>query len=289
MDGFTPNDNVVVIAATNRGDLLDPALLRPGRFDRRVVLDMPDKEGREAILKIHARGKKFAKKIDWGKIADRTVGFSGADLENMLNEAAILAARDNKKGIDLDDIEEAATKVKLGPAKRKLQSEEDKKITAYHEAGHAIVTHFLPKMDPVERISIVARGMSLGHTLIPPASDRTHETKSRILNQITAMLGGRAAEEVVFNEMTSGAANDIDKATALARAMVVEFGMSDLGPLNLGPQYDVDEFGKTQWYEPSNISPAMQEKVDLEIKKIIDSSYRQAVAIVKKERKSLML
>lgn len=287
MDGFTPNDNVVVIAATNRGDLLDPALLRPGRFDRRVVLDMPDKEGREAILKIHARGKKFAKKIDWGKIADRTVGFSGADLENMLNEAAILAARDNKKGIDLDDIEEAATKVKLGPAKRKLQSEEDKKITAYHEAGHAIVTHFLPKMDPVERISIVARGMSLGHTLIPPASDRTHETKSRILNQITAMLGGRAAEEVVFNEMTSGAANDIDKATALARAMVVEFGMSDLGPLNLGPQYDVDEFGKTQWYEPSNISPAMQEKVDLEIKKIIDSSYRQAVAIVKKERKKL--
>jgi len=287
MDGFTPSDNVVVIAATNRGDLLDPALLRPGRFDRRVVLDMPDKEGREAILKIHARGKKFAKKIDWGKIADRTVGFSGADLENMLNEAAILAARDNKKGIDLDDIEEAATKVKLGPAKRKLQSEEDKKITAYHEAGHAIVTHFLPKMDPVERISIVARGMSLGHTLIPPASDRTHETKSRILNQITAMLGGRAAEEVVFNEMTSGAANDIDKATALARAMVVEFGMSDLGPLNLGPQYDVDEFGKTQWYEPSNISPAMQEKVDLEIKKIIDSSYRQAVAIVKKERKKL--
>ena len=287
MDGFTPNDNVVVIAATNRGDLLDPALLRPGRFDRRVVLDMPDKEGREAILKIHARGKKFAKKIDWGKIADRTVGFSGADLENMLNEAAILAARDNKKGIDLEDIEEAATKVKLGPAKRKLQSEEDKKITAYHEAGHAIVTHFLPNMDPVERISIVARGMSLGHTLIPPASDRTHETKSRILNQITAMLGGRAAEEVVFNEMTSGAASDIDKATALARAMVVEFGMSDLGPLNLGPQYDIDEFGKTQWYEPSNISPSMQEKVDLEIKKIIDSSYRQAVAIVKKERKKL--
>jgi cell division protease FtsH len=287
MDGFTPNDNVVVIAATNRGDLLDPALLRPGRFDRRVVLDMPDKEGREAILKIHARGKRFAGKIDWGKIADRTVGFSGADLENMLNEAAILAARNDKKGIDPEDIEEAATKVKLGPAKKKLQSEEDKKITAYHEAGHAIVTHFLPKMDPVERISIVARGMSLGHTLIPPASDRTHETKSRILSQITAMLGGRAAEEVVFNEMTSGAANDIDKATTLARAMVVEFGMSDLGPLNLGPQYDVDEFGKTQWYEPSNISPAMQEKVDLEIKKIIDSCYRQALSIVKKERKKL--
>lgn len=287
MDGFTPNDNVVVIAATNRGDLLDPALLRPGRFDRRVVLDMPDKEGRKAILKIHARGKKFAKKVDWGRVADRTVGFSGADLENMLNEAAILAARANKKGIDLDDLEEAATKVKLGPAKKKLQSEEDKKITAYHEAGHAIVTHFLPKMDPVERISIVARGMSLGHTLIPPASDRTHETKSRILCQITAMLGGRAAEEVVFKEMTSGASSDIDKATSLARAMVVEFGMSDLGPLNLGPQYDVDEFGKTQWYEPTNISQAMQEKVDLEVKKIIDSCYKEATLIVKKERRKL--
>jgi cell division protease FtsH len=289
MDGFTPNDNVVVIAATNRGDLLDPALLRSGRFDRRVVLDMPDKEGREAILRIHARGKKFATKVDWGKIADRTVGFSGADLENMLNEAAILAARANKRGIEIEDLEEAATKVKLGPAKRKIQSEEDKKITAYHEAGHAIVTHFLPNMDPVERISIVARGMSLGHTLIPPAADRTHETRSRILSQITAMLGGRAAEEVVFNEMTSGASNDIDKATSLARAMVVEFGMSDLGPINLGPQYDVDEFGKTQWYEPSSISPAMQEKVDFEIKKIVDSCYKEALRIVKENRKKLDL
>lgn len=287
MDGFTPNDNVVVIAATNRGDLLDPALLRPGRFDRRVVLDMPDKEGREAILKIHARGKKFAVKVDWGKIADRTVGFSGADLENMLNEAAILAARADRKGINLEDLEEAATKVKLGPAKRKIQSEEDKRITAYHEAGHAVVSYFLPKMDPVERISIIARGMSLGHTLIPPAADRTHETKSRLLSQITAMLGGRAAEEVVFGEMTSGAANDIEKATSIARAMVVEFGMSDLGPLNLGPQYDVSEFGKTEWYEPANISPSMQEKVDLEIKKIVDTSYQEALKLVKTKRKEL--
>ena len=228
MDGFTPNDAVLVIAATNRGDLLDPALLRPGRFDRRVVLDMPDKEGRFAILKIHARGKKFAKGINWGRVSDRTVGFSGADLENMLNEAAILAARDNQTQIEEKDIEEAATKVKLGPAKKKLQTEEDRKITAYHEAGHAIVTHILPKMDPVHRISIVARGMSLGHTLIPPAADRTHETKSRIVEQITAMLGGRAAEEVVFNEMTSGAQNDISQATKLARAMVIEWGMSEL-------------------------------------------------------------
>ncbi|OGM12151.1 cell division protein FtsH [Candidatus Woesebacteria bacterium RBG_16_34_12] len=287
MDGFTPNDNVIVLAATNRGDLLDPALLRPGRFDRRVMLDMPDKVGREAILKIHARGKKFVKDINWERIADRTVGFSGADIENMLNEAAIFAARNNKHVIDTSDIEEAATKVKLGPAKKRLQSEEDRKITAYHEAGHAIATHFLPKMDPVHRISIVARGMSLGHTLIPPAADRTHETKSRILEQITAMLGGRAAEELVFNELTSGASNDIEKATQLARAMVVDFGMSSLGPVNLGPQYDYDEMGKQTWYEPSNISPAMQEKVDSEIKNIIDTAYKQAVHLIKEQRKKL--
>lgn len=285
MDGFTPNDNVIVVAATNRGDLLDPALLRPGRFDRRVMLDMPDKEGRLAILKIHARGKKFAKDINWERVADSTVGSSGADIENMLNEAAILAAREDKHEIEMVDIDEAATKVKLGPAKKRLQSDEDKKLTAYHEAGHAIVTHFLPKMDPVQRISIVARGMSLGHTLIPPAADRTHETKSRILQQITAMLGGRAAEEIVFNEMTSGASNDIEKATSLARAMVVDFGMSDLGPINLGPQYDVDEMGKAQWYEPAQISPAMQEKVDDEIKKIVDKAYKEAIALVKKQRK----
>ena len=285
MDGFTPNDNVVVIAATNRGDLLDPALLRPGRFDRRVLLDMPDKEGRVAILKIHARGKKFGKGIDWERVADRTVGFSGADIENMLNEAAIYAARQDKSEINMSDVEEAATKVKLGPAKRKLQSREDKKITAYHEAGHAVVTHALPMMDPVHRISIVARGMSLGHTLIPPAADRTHETRSRMLQQITAMLGGRAAEKIVFDEMTSGASNDIEMATRLARAMVVDFGMSSLGPVNLGPQYDVDEMGKAQWYEPAQISPAMQEKVDKEISKILETAYSEALVIVRKEKK----
>lgn len=287
MDGFTPNDKVVVVAATNRGDLLDPALLRPGRFDRRVMLDMPDKKGRRGILKIHARGKKFKKGIDWDRVADRTVGFSGADLENMLNEAAILAAREDKKQIEMEDIEEAATKVKLGPAKKKLQSEEDKKITAYHESGHAIVTHFLPKMDPVHRISIVARGMSLGHTLIPPAADRTHETKTRIMQQITAILGGRAAEDVVFNEMTSGAANDIQKATKLARAMVINFGMSKLGPIDWGPQVDEDEMGRPRWYEPMNISPSMQEEVDKEVKGIIQDSYNEAVKIIKKHKESL--
>jgi cell division protease FtsH len=287
MDGFTPNDNVIVVAATNRGDLLDPALLRPGRFDRRVVLDMPDKEGRFAILKIHARGKKFAKGINWERVSDRTVGFSGADLENMLNEAAILAARDNQTQIGEKDVEEAATKVKLGPAKKKLQREEDRKITAYHEAGHAIVTHILPKMDPVHRISIVARGMSLGHTLIPPAADRTHETKSRIVEQITAMLGGRAAEEVVFNEMTSGAANDISQATKLARAMVIEWGMSELGPINLGPEMGLGDFGQLEWYEQSPVSQAMQERVDNEVKKIVDSCYKEALKIIRAKKKTL--
>ena len=287
MDGFTPNDNVIVLAATNRGDLLDPALLRPGRFDRRVILDMPDRVGREAILKIHARGKKFAKGIDWEGVADRTVGFSGADIENMLNEAAIGAARGEKKEIESDDIEEAATKVKLGPAKKRLQSEEDRKLTAYHEAGHGVVTHFQPKMDPVQRISIVARGMSLGHTLIPPAADRTHETKSRILQKITAMLGGRASEEVVFNEMTSGASNDIEQATRLARAMVVNFGMSSLGPIDFGPQMDYDEMGKPAFYEPAQVSPAMQEKVDGEIKKIVDRAHEEAISLIKENRKTL--
>lgn len=284
MDGFTPNDNVIVLAATNRGDLLDPALLRPGRFDRRVTLDMPDKDGRLEILKIHAKGKKFEKVIDWAKIADRTVGFSGADLENMLNEAAIQAARADKKEIEMEDVEEAATKVKLGPAKKRLQSKEDRRITAYHEAGHAIVTHFLPVMDPVHRISIVARGMSLGHTLIPPAADRTHDTKSRMLDQLAAMLGGRAAEELIFNEMTSGASNDIQKVTQLARAMVTEFGMSSLGPINLGSQSDPDEM---PWSDAGKVSQAMQEKIDLEISKIIGVAYKKAVALVK-EKKSLL-
>ncbi len=287
MDGFTPNDNVIVIAATNRGDLLDPALLRPGRFDRRIVLDMPDKEGRLAILHIHAQGKKFAKGVDWSKVADRTVGFSGADIENMLNEAAIGAARNGNSEISMADLEESSTKVKLGPAKKRLQSDEDKKLTAYHEAGHAIVTHFLKNMDPVHRISIVARGMSLGHTLIPPVGDRTHETKSRLLEQITAMLGGRAAEEVIFNEMTSGAANDIAQATKISKAMVVEFGMSELGPINFGPDMGMGDFGQMEWYEQAQNSPSFMEKIDTETKKFLDMGYKAAVKLIKEKRKLL--
>lgn len=287
MDGFTPNDNVIVMAATNRGDLLDPALLRPGRFDRRITLDMPDKDGRKAILQIHARGKKFVKDINWDRIADRTVGFSGADLENMLNEAAIAAARADKKEINMEDVEEAATKVKMGPARHRLQSEEDRRITAYHEGGHAIVTNSIPDMDPVHRISIVARGMSLGHTLIPPAADRTHETKKHFEAQLAAMMGGRAAEEIIFNDITAGASNDIENATRLARAMVTDFGMSDLGPINMGAQTGYDDFGNVNWTEASSVSPAMQEKIDLEVKKFMDTAHKTAVAVLKKERKKL--
>lgn len=287
MDGFTPNDSVLVIAATNRGDLLDPALLRPGRFDRRVTLDLPDREGREAILKIHARGKKFAAGINWEGVASRTVGFSGADLENMLNEAAIAAAREDRKEVEVGDIEEAATKVKLGPAKRKLQSAEDRKITAYHEAGHALAAHILPHVDPVHRISIVARGMSLGHTYVPPEFDRTHETKTRLVELLTMMLGGRAAETLVFNEMTVGAANDIGNATSLARKMVMDFGMSSLGPVDWGPQYDLDEMGRARYMEPVQVSPEMQAKIDKEVGKILASAYEEASLLLKKQRKLL--
>ncbi len=288
MDGFEPNLAVLVIAATNRGDLLDPALLRPGRFDRRVVLDLPDIAGREDILKIHRKGKPFAETIDWNKVAKRTVGYSGADLENMVNEAAILAARDNKKIIDMSEVEEAATKVKLGPEKRRLQTDLDKKMTAYHEAGHAVVNHELPHMDPVHRISIVSRGHALGFTLIPPQADRLHETKSHLVEQITVMLGGRAAEEIIFSEMTSGASNDIDKATQVARDMVMEYGMSSLGPINYGPNMDVTDWGKA-YYDQNHISPDMQNKIDKEMKKIIDECYKRAVGILKDLRVKLDL
>jgi cell division protease FtsH len=288
MDGFTPTEQVVVVAATNRGDLLDPALLRPGRFDRRIIVDYPDVEGRKAIIKIHAKGKPFAPEVlnNWEKVAKRTVGFSGADLENMLNEAAIYTARGGRAVITMEDIEEAATKVKLGPEKKRLQSDFDKKLTAYHEAGHAIVSHFLPHTDPVHRISIVSRGMALGFTLIPPAKDKLHETKTHLLEKITSMMGGRAAEEVVIAEITTGAANDFDQATQVAKAMVVEYGMSDLGPINFGPMMDVTEWGKT-YLEQNNISQEMLAKIDREIKKIVDGCYKKAVVIIEENRKPL--
>ncbi len=286
MDGFTPNDLVMVLAATNRGDLLDPALLRPGRFDRRVMVDYPDIEGRKDILAIYAKNKPFATDVSWDGVAKRTVGFSGADLENMLNEAAIGAARDNKKEIDMLDLEEAATKVKMGPQKKRTQSDDDRKMTAYHEVGHAITTWAQLGMDPVHRISIVSRGMSLGHTLVPPKNDIIHMTKNKLLSQITMMMGGRAAEELTFGEITTGAANDIDKATATARNMVMEYGMSSLGPINYGPQQDVIDWGRT-YFEQTQISPDMQNKIDAEVKKIIDTAYKNAVTILKKYKKKM--
>ncbi|MBI3620358.1 ATP-dependent zinc metalloprotease FtsH [Candidatus Roizmanbacteria bacterium] len=286
MDGFTPSEQVIVIAATNRGDLLDTALLRPGRFDRRVIVDYPDIEGRKSIIKIHARGKPFADDVDWEKVAKRTVGFSGADLENMLNEAAIYAARHDRDKITMSDLEEAATKVKLGPEKKRLQSDLDKKLTAYHEAGHAIVSHFLPHTDPVHRISIVSRGMALGFTLIPPAKDKLHETKTHLLEQIAVMMGGRAAEELVFNETTTGAANDFDQATRIAKAMVVEYGMSPLGPINFGPTMDITEWGKSYW-EQNTVSQEMLSKIDEEVKKIINNSFELAIKTLKSNRKYL--
>lgn len=285
MDGFTPNDNVIVLAATNRPDLLDPALTRPGRFDRRIALDLPDIEGRKAIFGIHMRGKPFVKEVDVSKLARRTVGFSGADIENMLNEAAILAAREGRKAIEMADLEEAATKVKLGPEKKRLQSEEERKITAYHEAGHALVAAKLPHMDPVHRVSIVSRGLALGFTEIPPLVDRYHHTKTQLLEKIAALLGGRAAEELEFNEFTVGAANDIEQATLITRKMVTEFGMSDLGPISL-------EQGEKTWLlrqlgEPYGYSEEMAAKIDTEVKKIIDNCYKKAEDILKKNKKKL--
>lgn len=286
MDGFAPTEQVVVIAATNRGDLLDSALIRPGRFDRRIIVDYPDVEGRTAIIKIHAKGKPFATDVDWVKVAKRTVGFSGADLENMLNEAAIFAARNGKTEINMADIEEAATKVKLGPAKKRMQTDMDKKLTAYHEAGHAIVSHFLPHTDPVHRISIVSRGMALGYTLIPPAKDKLHETKTHLIEEMAVMMGGRAAEKLIFNEVTTGASNDFDQATRIARAMVIEYGMSDLGPVNYGPNMDVTEWGRA-YYEQNTISQDVLGKIDSEVRKMLDTAYDKAV-ITLKEKHTLL-
>jgi len=282
MDGFAPTEQLVVIAATNRPDVLDPALVRPGRFDRRVALDMPDVNGRKAILSIHARNKPFDKAVDWDRIARRTVGFSGADLENMLNEAAILAARLTHKAIDMSDLEEAATKVKLGPEKKRLQTEEDRRMTAYHEAGHALVSWHMPHMDPIHRISIVSRGMSLGHTMMEPI-EHVHETKTYLLEQIAVMLGGRAAESLVFKEVTTGASDDIAKATEVARTMVIEYGMSDLGPINL----NTERINRRNPYETATVSPDMASKIDVHVKRLTDDGYKKAVVILAKLRKKL--
>lgn len=286
MDGFEPNSNVIVIASTNRPDVLDPALLRPGRFDRRVIIDLPDLEGRKAIISIHMRNKPMSKNINIDKIARRTIGFSGADLESMLNEAAIAAARQNAKEITAQDLEDAATKVKMGPEKRRLQSEEDKKMTAYHEVGHALVAYYMPETDPVHRVTIVARGMALGYNLILPTTDRYNETKTRLFSMIAYAMGGRAAEEVVYGELTTGASNDFEKATQIARDMVTRYGMSELGPINLESHDEMVFLGRDMG-ERTSYSEETNRKIDEEVKKILDEAYAQALAILKKHRTKL--
>ena len=286
MDGFTQSDNVVVLAATNRGDLLDPALTRPGRFDRRVLIDLPDIDERKRVLKIHAKGKPVEKGISWDRLAKRTVGFSGADLENMLNEAAIAAAREDRKEINWEDLEEAATKVKLGPSKKRLSDEYEREMTAYHEAGHAIVAHMLPHADAVHRVSIISRGRALGYTMTPPEQDKYQQTKSELIEDMAVMMGGREAEDMVFNELTAGASSDINRATKIARAMVIDLGMSDLGPVYLGPMYETSDW-KRAAYEPSKVSDKVQSQIDSEVTKYIKQSQKLARKVLNDNRKAL--
>lgn len=286
MDGFTPHDAVIVLAATNRGDLLDPALVRPGRFDRRVTLDLPDLDERKFILSIHSKNKPFDEDVNWDRIAKRTVGFSGADLENMLNEAAILIARVSRSKITMEDIEEAALKVKLGPEKKKLQSDYERKMTAYHEAGHAVLAHVQTHVDPVHRISIVSRGRSLGFTMTPPETDKYQQTKSELFQEIVVLLGGRVAEQMIFNEITGGASSDIDRATRIARAMVEDYGMSELGPIKYGPQYDYSDYGRALM-EPTQMSDKMKNLVDEQVKEIVISAEKEAVKLMNKFRVQL--
>lgn len=285
MDGFAQNDNVIVMAATNRGDMLDPALVRPGRFDRRVTVSLPDLEERKYILSIHAKGKPFDENLNWEKVARRTVGFSGADIENMLNEAAIALARESRDKITMEDIEEASLKVKLGPSKKRLHDEHERRMTAYHEAGHALIAHVSPYSDPVHRISIVSRGQALGFTLTPPERDKFQTTKKELIDEIAVLLGGRAAEILIFDDLTAGASSDIDRATRIARAMVVDYGMSALGPMNFGPQYETGY--SRSWAEPMKVSDNLQEAVDNEIRKIIDTGEKRALDLLKKYKKQL--
>ncbi len=287
MDGFDPRTSVIVLAATNRPDMLDPALIRAGRFDRTIHIPLPDLKEREAIMKIHMKGKPFEDNVRVEKIAKKTVGFSGADIENMMNESAILAARDNRSKIANKDVEEAALKVTMGSERKTLQTDQERKMTAYHEAGHALVASRVPEMDPVSRVSIVARGASLGHTSIEPMRDRYNETRTRLLSMITTMLGGRAAEEVVFNELTIGAADDIEKATKLARRMVMQYGMSSLGPISYNGKSDEFMLAREFGYRSPQYSDEMAAKIDKEVEKIVASCFDEAKAILSKNRKAL--
>jgi cell division protease FtsH len=288
MDGFDTDTNVIIMAATNRPDILDPALLRPGRFDRRVIIDRPDMTGRRHILDIHIRGKPLARDVDLDVIAKRTPGFSGADIENLVNEAAILAARRNRKSISMPEMEEAIEKVMFGPERRsRVISKEELTITAYHEAGHALVTYVLPNCDPVHKISIVARGMAGGMTMFLPDEDRYLTNRSKFEDDLAAALGGRAAEEVVFNDVTTGAKNDLEWTTKLARAMVTQYGMSDkLGPLTFGEKNELVFLGR-EIGEQRNYSEAVAQEIDAEVKRIVTRAYARAKQIIAEHRDKL--
>jgi len=288
MDGFDTDTNVIVVAATNRPDILDPALLRPGRFDRRITLDRPDMRGREAILKVHARGKPFEPSVDLGSIARGTPGFVGADLENLINEGAILAARRNLKAIGQPELEEAIERVIMGPERKsRLISEEEKRIIAYHEAGHAVVINAIPEADPVQKITIVGRGQAGGLTWNRPTDDRTLTSRKKMLAQLALFLGGRAAEQLVFDDITSGASNDLENVTKIARTMVTRFGMStELGSMTYGQKEELIFLGR-EISEQRDYSEAVAEQIDREVRKLVDDSYKQALAILKKYRKEL--
>jgi len=288
MDGFDTDTNVIVVAATNRPDILDPALLRPGRFDRRITLDRPDMRGREAILKVHSRGKPFEPSVDLGSIARGTPGFVGADLENLINEGAILAARRDKKAIGQPELEEAIERVIMGPERKsRLISEEEKRIIAYHEAGHAVVINAIPEADPVQKITIVGRGQAGGLTWNRPSEDRMLTSRKKMLAQLTLFLGGRAAEQIVFDDITSGASNDLENVTKIARTMVTRFGMSsELGSMTYGQKEELIFLGR-EISEQRDYSEAVAEQIDHEVRKLVDDSYKKALSILKKYRKEL--
>jgi cell division protease FtsH len=288
MDGFDTDTNVIIVAATNRPDILDPALLRPGRFDRRVVLDRPDMRGREAILRVHVKGKPLEPEVDLVVVAKATPGFVGADLENLVNEAAILAARRDKRTIGQDEFEESIERVIAGPERKsRIISEEEKQIVAYHEAGHAVVGHVIPEADPVHKVSIIARGMMGGFTLALPEEDRTLISRNKMRADMAFMLGGRAAEEIVFNDITSGASNDLERVTKLARSMVTRMGMSDeLGPMVYGQKEELVFLGR-EISEQRDYSESVAEVIDDEVRRLVSDAHERARSILIEYRAQL--
>ena len=274
MDGFGVNEGIIIIAATNRPDILEPALLRPGRFDRQIVVDKPDVKGRQEILKVHTRGKPLGKEISLEVLARRTPGFTGADLSNLVNEAALLAARRNKKRIEMPELEESVERVVAGPERKsKVISEREKKLTAYHEAGHALVGILLPHTDPVHKVSIIPRGRAGGYTLMLPKEDRYYATRSELLEQLKVLLGGRVAEAVVLEEISTGAQNDLERATELVRKMICEYGMSEtLGPITFGRRQEQVFLGR-DISRDRNYSEEVAFAIDKEVRKYIEEAY----------------